>query len=1130
MSATTYRNCAHDHNGIKFARNHAARDSTLDSSGEVSDANNSETLATHDERGPDLRQKCFQITEMINDYQLPASDDELWYIVDGQFLQAIRSISTSPVGDEIEIPRVKNRHLITDDPKLSNCTIHDQLADAVSYRQGDAFDVVDPKTWKLLSESFEYDVEIPRGVFKNVKGSYKVDIQPLHVWVLGENIPHDAPGRGLELTVSRASNGRALMQRLCKLVQADLTNSSLFIISPGDKVTRQEVSDVAEGRCSLPRSWTRLGKPLESSKVAYFTIEEDSTLIVLPNKICEKFDGEEMVACRNSVFCPFLNGMTGNADSNVRMEAEISRLSCIPDVSKQSISATSRDSNRLRPGPSLEELFANYGCCGLINLGNTCFLNSAIQCLSKVLPLTSYFLAYHFFGDINTSNPMGTQGRLARAYHKFLREMWGRKDESFAPRDLKMAVGEIREEFLGYNQQDSQELIAFLLDGLHEDLNRILKKPYYEEKIEGGKNMADEKVAAASWKRHKEVNDSIIVDLFQGQYRSHLECPKCSRISLTFDPFMYLSLPIPTERKLKLMFTLFPKFSQPFCIKTELYFPGDITSQHVKESILAYLRDFTQSEKKHNEDGPLWELLRQQIREGMLETESGDFEVDNLLLFLKRPHDVTLDDSELGIFCGGSMVPFNILDPHVYVYLVPKQWVQVLEWKKGIRNDGTESELQLSSPHFANSNTKTLEKIETDASPPLIYPIPDELSRSDLEQGSAFSVGDGPDLQSRNSCGTDESSGVNISTDIKKKRLKMQNSAERRNSNFGLSESDTTLIMIFSFGRNAGEIRNFAYGHPILIPVSKTMKCCELYQRIKSIFFESSVPGLDATTVSGDPPCEEFDSYSPFAIGDSSSKRAPTEDWRILVPRSYQDHSLCPGDQNLKETGLPRDFSSKAENDRQLLPCNEEFVLDYLEPCKVRSIPVLALDISSAIDSFQRKSCKMSLTVTMHRGTHLSDCIGLFSEKEQLDENNMWYCGKCANFVQAFKKLDIWRLPKVLILHLKRFHNVSRWHRSKISTFVDYPYKESNPLDMTNFILSKGLVQQRAEEDFTPEYELLGVNCHSGGLGGGHYYAFVKVREKWYKFNDAFVDEVEEDKVLTADAYLLFYQLKTKNQ
>lgn len=61
-----------------------------------------------------------------------------------------------------------------------------------------------------------------------------------------------------------------------------------------------------------------------------------------------------------------------------------------------------------------------------------------------------------------------------------LQALWASNETAFGPRELKWAVGEVREEFLGFAQQDTQELLAFLLDGIHEDLNRVRKKPYYE--------------------------------------------------------------------------------------------------------------------------------------------------------------------------------------------------------------------------------------------------------------------------------------------------------------------------------------------------------------------------------------------------------------------------------------------------------------------------------------------------------------------------------------------------------------------------------------------------------------------------------------------------------------------------
>lgn len=194
------------------------------------------------------------------------------------------------------------------------------------------------------------------------------------------------------------------------------------------------------------------------------------------------------------------------------------------------------------------------GLAGLQNLGNTCFMNSAIQCLVHTPPLVEYFLQ-DYSEEINTENPLGMHGELALAFGELLRKLWSSGRTTIAPRAFKGKLARFAPQFSGYNQHDSQELLAFLLDGLHEDLNRVKRKPYIETKDSDGR--PDEEVADECWKNHKARNDSVIVDVCQGQYKSTLVCPLCGKISITFDPFMYLSLPLPSTVMRTMTVTMF---------------------------------------------------------------------------------------------------------------------------------------------------------------------------------------------------------------------------------------------------------------------------------------------------------------------------------------------------------------------------------------------------------------------------------------------------------------------------------------------------------------------------------------------------------------------------------------------
>ena len=186
----------------------------------------------------------------------------------------------------------------------------------------------------------------------------------------------------------------------------------------------------------------------------------------------------------------------------------------------------------------------NHGVCGSYNLGNTCFMNSSIACLSNCSELTAYFLTQEYENDINRKNVDGAKGKLAEEWYNLLYYYWNTNNRVGNPKSIKRIVGSKNRKFLGDNQQDSNEFMTVFLEILGEDLNRATKKVYIELK-EQQTGESDLDAAMRFWNLHVKRNDSIITDLFHGLFKSTITCPRCDFKNITYDPFNTLALTIP---------------------------------------------------------------------------------------------------------------------------------------------------------------------------------------------------------------------------------------------------------------------------------------------------------------------------------------------------------------------------------------------------------------------------------------------------------------------------------------------------------------------------------------------------------------------------------------------------------
>jgi hypothetical protein len=217
------------------------------------------------------------------------------------------------------------------------------------------------------------------------------------------------------------------------------------------------------------------------------------------------------------------------------------------------------------------------GIVGLYNMGNTCYLNSSIQCLSHTPIFRDYFTSKCYLNDINSTNPLGHQGRLAQVSAVLINSLWKRFNQqqphqpkrvttpgsyapvnapALTPKTFKDSLGKFNDHFAGNEQHDAQELLAFLLGGLSEDLNRIFDKPYIEAPDSDGR--PDSELADIWWSNHLKREMSIIVALFTGQYKSLLTCRSCKYESARFEPFSFLQLPLPEDDNIPVSLILYP--------------------------------------------------------------------------------------------------------------------------------------------------------------------------------------------------------------------------------------------------------------------------------------------------------------------------------------------------------------------------------------------------------------------------------------------------------------------------------------------------------------------------------------------------------------------------------------------
>ncbi|KAG2470187.1 UBP20 hydrolase, partial [Polypterus senegalus] len=136
---------------------------------------------------------------------------------------------------------------------------------------------------------------------------------------------------------------------------------------------------------------------------------------------------------------------------------------------------------------SEEDHLKPRGLTGMKNIGNSCYMNAALQALSNCPPLTQFFLECG--GLVRTDK----KPALCKIYQKLISELWHKKRPSYiVPTSLSHGIKLVNPMFRGYAQQDTQEFLRCLMDQLHEELKEPLAECEADERCDGDRSPSED--------------------------------------------------------------------------------------------------------------------------------------------------------------------------------------------------------------------------------------------------------------------------------------------------------------------------------------------------------------------------------------------------------------------------------------------------------------------------------------------------------------------------------------------------------------------------------------------------------------------------------------------------------------
>ena len=788
------------------------------------------------------------------------------------------------------------------------------------------------------------------------------------------------------------------------------------------------------------------------------------------------------------------------------------------------------------------------GTTGLTNLGNTCYMNSALQCIRSVEELAIYFLAGNFKYDINADNPLGHQGAVAKTYAGLLASIYSEEGmSSFAPKNFKTTLGRVAPIFSGYGQQDSQEFLSFLVDGLHEDLNRIKKKPYTEYPESDDNTVNDPEAIKALGDKFRDIhhsrNDSIAMDLFNGFYKNTMVCPDCNKVSITFDPYSLITLQLPIEQTWQHTVKFVPLSGHLW--EVEIDIDKNATIKGLKEYVgkrfgiewnrLMISEVYSHKFYRHLEDTDTVAecniTQRDEIFVFELEAVPSNWPSPKK----KNKYERTYwnNDSEIDLPAFDHphhdkvMVPIFHRKPTSTAYRA-NGWALEL-WPSYIlvdRNEAKDYDTILKKV-LAKVAQMTTRDILTEGS----LSLPESASGSDVivtTEEDASPNGD-PRVQDISVEGEDMVEvTMTESADTAAEAIQADNGVPGILRPEGFLPPSFRNLFEMKYARWSKEYvptgwsgfdanKNYEpISKRVRVPSTRasSVQSTEAASEATSsdadddenIQFSADVQSsMELTNQSSDEDIMQPSIEEPpaFARGgrqkNKKSRKMTKQERKHMRNKNFGKGKKGKNPYHTEQPSQSYD-EPEDEDDERLIKMGESIILDWTPDAWDALFGGNSYDDPRGksalidVDAWEDKELserKAKRAARKKNGLTLEECFAETSKSEVLSEDNAWYCNRCKELRRATKTLEIWTAPDILVVHLKRFSS-HRVFRDKVDALVDFPIEG---LDLTDRIgLSEG-------KDLV--YDLFAVDNHYGGLGGGHYTAYAKnfFDQQWYEYN-----------------------------